>query len=93
MANLPVSLIEAQTNGLSVVASTGVPCEVNVTGNVDFLPLEVNAWAECLASKIKQGTARDVDAVKKVRNAGYDIKVASKELEEWYCTKAASWCE
>lgn len=90
---LPVSLIEAQTNGLSVVASTGVPCEVNVTENVDFLPLDVNAWAECLASKIKQGVARDVDAIRKVRNAGYDIKIASKELEEWYCTKAASWCK
>lgn len=84
---LPVSLIEAQTNGLSVIASTGVPHEVDVTGNVDFLPLEVNAWAECLASKIKQGTARDVAAVKNVRDAGYDIKVAGKDLEEWYLDK------
>ena len=90
---LPVSLIEAQTNGLSVIASMGVPHEVDVTGNVDFLPLDVNAWAECLASKIKQGVARDVVAVKKVRAAGYDIIVASKDLEEWYCTKAASWCK
>ena len=84
---LPVSLIEAQANGLSVVASQGVPHEVDVTGNVDFLPLDVNAWAECLASKIKQGVARDVDAVKKVRNAGYDIKAAGKDLEGWYLDK------
>ena len=84
---LPVSLIEAQTNGLSVVASTGVPCEVNVTGNVQFLPLEVEAWVDVLASKMKEGVGRDVDAVEKVRNAGYDIIVASKDLEEWYLGK------
>ncbi len=84
---LGMALIEAQTNGLFCIASTGVPYEVDVTGNVDFLPLEVKAWAECLASKIKQGVARDVDAVRKVRNAGYDIKVAGKDLEEWYLNK------
>lgn len=90
---LPVSLIEAQANGLSVVASQGVPHEVDVTGNVDFLPLEIDVWAKCLASKMKGGAIRDVDAGEKVRDAGYDIKVASKNLEEWYCTKAASWIE
>ena len=90
---LPVSLIEAQTNGLSVVASTGVPHEVNVTGNVNFLPLEVDVWTNCLAEKMGKGVHRDVEAVRKVRRAGYDINVASKNLEEWYCMKAASWCE
>ena len=90
---LPVSLIEAQANGLSVVASQGVPHEVDVTGNVDFLPLEVDVWTNCLAGKMGKGVHRDVEAVRKVRKAGYDINVASKNLEEWYCLKAASWCE
>lgn len=85
---LPVSLIEAQTNGLSVIASTGVPPEVDVTGNVEFLPLEVETWANVLISKMEKGVSRDVDAVKKVRNAGYDIKVAGKELEEWYLERS-----
>jgi hypothetical protein len=47
----------------------------------------VDVWTDCFASMIKQGVIRDVDAVKKVRNAGYDIKVASKNLEEWYLDK------
>lgn len=81
---LPVSLVEAQANGLSVVASTGVPHEVDVTGNVDFHPLKVDMWADCLAVRISRGVKRDAEAVAKVRAAGYDIKTASKWLEEWY---------
>ncbi len=81
---LPVSLVEAQANGLSVVASTGVPHEVDVTGNVNFLPLDVNEWVDSLAAKIHQGVKRDMYAVDKVRAAGYDIKTASKWLEDWY---------
>lgn len=84
---LPVSLIEAQANGLPVVASQGVPHEVDVTGNVDFLPLDVEAWADCLADKIAKGLQRDDAAVEKVRKAGYDIQTASKQLEEWYVTQ------
>lgn len=81
---LPVSLVEAQANGLSVVASTGVPHEVDVTENVTFLPLEVDVWADSLAAMIGEGVKRDAEAVDKVRAAGYDIKIASKWLEEWY---------
>ena len=88
---LPVSLVEAQANGLSVVASTGVPHEVDVTDNVEFHPLEVNVWADCLAAKIDRGVTRDVEAVAKVRQAGYDIKTASKWLEEWYMNKSQDY--
>lgn len=85
---LPVSLIEAQANGLPVVASQGVPREVDVTGNVDFLPLDVAAWTQCLSVKIAQGLSRDAAAVEKVRKAGYDIQTASRQLEEWYVEKS-----
>ena len=84
---LPVSLIEAQANGLPVAASTGIPAEVNVTGNVTFLPLEVKVWADSLAETIQQGVTRDARAVEKVTAAGYDIRTAAKELEEWYLKK------
>lgn len=81
---LGIALIEAQTNGMSCVVSDKVPQEANVTGNVDFLPLDVEAWADCLADKIAKGLQRDDAAVEKVRKAGYDIQTASKQLEEWY---------
>jgi glycosyltransferase involved in cell wall biosynthesis len=85
---LPVSLIEAQVNGLSVVASTGVPHEVDITGNVTFLPLDISKWADCLTSMISKGIERDAKAADTVQAAGYDIKTASKWLEDWYVSKS-----
>lgn len=79
---LPVSMIEAQARGVKCVISTGVPQEVDVTGNVTSLPLDVNSWTDCISSMPKGW--RDPDAKLKVARAGYDIRVAAKELENWY---------
>ena len=84
---LPVSLVEAQTNGLPCIVSTGVPKEADVTGNVTFLPLNVNEWSESLLSMIKEKIGRDSCAVNKVRDAGYDIIIEGKKLERWYLDK------
>lgn len=84
---LPVSLVEAQTNGLPCWVSTGVPEEVNITGNVTFLPLVSKSWAESL---MRGKVSRDAAAVRKVREAHYDIELASKELERWYLAKFVS---
>ena len=84
---LPVSLVEAQANGLSCVVSDHVPREADVTGNVTYLPLDVNAWTECILTNRERYTKRDERAQKKVIEAGYDIKTASKKLEEWYWKK------
>ena len=84
---LGIALIEAQVNGLHCIASTGVPQEADVTGNVFFLPLDVEKWVECILTYKEHYMMRDGKALEKVRNAGYDIKVASKDLEEWYLNK------
>lgn len=81
---LPVSLVEVQANGLHSVVSDRVPAEVNVTGNVTFLSLDLNDWADCLMKNKECYMVRDGEAGKKVREAGYDIQLASKKLEEWY---------
>ena len=84
---LPVSLIETQANGLPCIVSTGVPKEADVTGNVTFLPLNIEKWNDVLSSMIENGIERDYDAARKVRNAGYDITIECKKLEEWYIDK------
>lgn len=85
---LPVSLIEVQANGLHCVVSDRVPAEVNVTGNVTFLPLDLNDWADCIMKNKECYMVRDGEVGEKVREAGYDIQLAIKKLEEWYMTKS-----
>lgn len=84
---LGIALIEAQVNGLHCVVSTGVPQEADVTGNVMFLPLDVKKWVDCILTNQEHFLMRDGEARKKVIKAGYDIKTASKGLEDWYVTK------
>lgn len=87
---LPVSLIEAQANGLQCVVSDRVPAEVDITGNVTFLPLNIKMWTDFISTMTekKKGVERDVKAIGKVRAAGYDIENASKLLERWYVNKS-----
>ena len=80
---LPVTGIEAQAGGLPVVASTGVPEEMNAIGMVDFLALEAGekAWAERL---IQRGRENKTDTFDKIQKAGYDIHTTAPWLQEFY---------
>jgi glycosyltransferase involved in cell wall biosynthesis len=80
---LPVTGIEAQASGLYVVASTGVPDEMNVIDLVDFIPLEdgETRWAQKLISRAK--TER-IDTYDKIKSAGYDIHATAQWLQEFY---------
>lgn len=82
---LPVSIIEAQASGVKCILSNGVPKEVDVSGNVAFLPLEIDQWVASIKN-VKLGW-RDVEAADKVKKAGYDIKYAAKGLQNWYLEK------
>lgn len=84
---LPVTGIEAQASGLNVVASTGVPAEMNAIGMVDFLPLESGekAWAELLIGRAKMERR---DTFEKIKAAGYDIHTMVPWLQEFYLERA-----
>ncbi|MEM4260806.1 MAG: glycosyltransferase [Candidatus Woesearchaeota archaeon] len=80
---LPVSLIEAQNNGLKCIISDRITNEVKITDLVDFLPLEKGAkyWAEHIAKSLDyERRDRSEDVIK----AGYDIKENAKWLEKFY---------
>lgn len=84
---LPVTGIEAQASGLRVVASTGVPDEMDALRMVDFLDLEKGAgeWAELL---LRRAGEKREDTFEKLRDAGYDIHTMAPWLQEFYLKNA-----
>lgn len=79
---LPIVLVEAQAAGLQCVASVQVTREADITGNVAFLPLEVEVWQEAILQVAAGYERKCMDAV--IKAAGYDLKQQIKVLEELY---------
>lgn len=83
---LPLTLIEAQANGMKIFASDAVSQESDLTGLVEFLPLSLGAdgWAEKIKGEmpfVRQ------DKTEKIREAGYDSETSAKWLERFYLEK------
>lgn len=82
---LGMVLIEAQIAGLPCVASKGVPCEADITGNVIFEDIrkeDAQVWASHFAGMA--GRTRKSYASNAVEQ-GYDINMVAARLEEYYC--------
>lgn len=81
---LPVTLIEAQANGIIITASDSISKEAKITDLVQFFSLKKNAafWAEEIL-KYKNGYER-IFYLTELQNAGYDIKETAKWLENFY---------
>ena len=84
----PVTMVEAQASGIPCIISDKVPYECIITeGLVDVKSLSDSAekWAECILSKkeVKRRNVSD-DIIK----SGFDIKLASKWLEDFYIGKS-----
>lgn len=82
----PVSVIEAQTNGLKMLVSNKVTDEICITDLVEFLPIEntESVWSDKIAAcRVEDDDRKRYREV--VENAGYDITEASKRMEEFYC--------
>lgn len=82
---LAVVCIEAQTANLPCLVSDQVAQETDILGSMDFFPLDSDAknWAdEGLQLLAKSGEREDCG--ERMRAAGYDIRRAAKELEEYY---------
>ena len=79
----PVTLVEAQSLNIKCMVSDTISQNCNITGNVEFLPLELGAsvWA----GKIRQYLRKNVsDTSYKVAQKGYDIKRNAKWIQEFY---------
>ena len=89
---LPLSVLEAQVNGLACVVSDKVTREVGLTDNIYFLPIGrdeeelTEEWAYAISNlrsiSRKNQSAQNCEAV---GAAGFDIRLNVSRLEEVYC--------
>jgi glycosyltransferase involved in cell wall biosynthesis len=77
--------IEAQTNGLPVLASTNIPPEMKISDLVYWLDLKEGAkiWADKLLEIT--GKRKMTDMSKTITEAGYNISEEAKKLTDLYC--------
>lgn len=87
---LPYVLIEAQASGLSCIVSDKVSNEANLSGDIQFLPIDgFDNWANEieLIKKIVENGNRDELCQEwkvKLRKSGYDISDNTKQLINIY---------
>ena len=85
---LPFVVLEAQANGLRCILSDTITKQVNLTGNVDFLPLDVSAdeWAgyilekydDDLSSRLKSSKKAIDDIIGKHYDMNHKAQILSK---------------
>lgn len=79
---LPISAIEAQASGLQCLISDQVTKEVDITGNIRFLPLCMEAWVDSLATVSNDYERFNMNDM--IRNAGFNVEEAANRLLELY---------
>lgn len=85
---LPVVLIEAQANGVQELVSDKVTKEMDMTDLIQFLPINHTEieWADAMCC-CKPKTDNRENYSDLVKKAGYDIKIESKKMQDFYCSK------
>ena len=87
---LGIAALEAQANGVPVLASKGViPDEVRI--NENFVFFELDRGAEAWSDKIGEMVHRERPVSNTIKQCfqekGYDIKTEARKLEELLCTR------
>ena len=75
--------VEAQASGLPVISSDRVPQDINLTGNVEYLPLEDSGelWADKIL-KFRNFERSDTSNI--ICKCGYDINETAKQVTKLY---------
>lgn len=82
----PCVLVEWQLNGLPVKVSDTVTRECDMTGLLEYLPLDADQWANAMAKAVPQDERGAVcaEAAAKVALAGYEIRSEAGRLKARY---------
>lgn len=86
---IPLTLIEAQANGLKIVASDTINKDVNITGKVQFCSLSDSAqeWIKKIGPAKRNKRINEQNNIEKIKKSGYDLKIQTKNLENIYLRK------
>lgn len=79
----PLTLLEVQANGIdSYVAQEGVPKDIKMSENLEFLSLNDSAekWADIILSK----EHKRIDNTESIKEHGYDIKEETRKIENFF---------
>lgn len=89
---LPVTLIEAQTNGVRCIVSYGVPKSANLTNLISYISLEETAihWADQI-SQIKHNSTEREGYRSMMSEVGYDINTEAPKLMNLYLSLAEGY--
>ena len=84
--------IEAEASGLNVLASKNVPKEINVTGNVHFLELDIDVWVGKINSLFQNALRKREDvsktAIFEIQKNNYDIQFNCDTLFKIYTNQS-----
>ena len=83
---LPVTLVEAQSAGVSCLISDKVPTEVDFKiGLIKSLPLKLDAWVDNVETlKKKKNIVPQPIIEKAIKTRGYDIRDSARRMLELY---------
>ena len=81
---LGISLVEAQAAGLPCIASSTIPEESKVTGNIRYFDLSESS--EWLSAIVKCKDFERNDTYQEIVESGYEIESATRTLENYYAS-------
>lgn len=89
---LPLTLVEEQANGLRCIVSDAITKEVDLSGNVRFLSLQLSGrhWAEYINRELETPVDRSIsskNAISSIDNAEYSIDILADKLMRLYIEK------
>ena len=81
---LPITAVEAQVNGLMCFLSNRITKETDITGNIEFLPIDQGSneeWASLISQEVDMKTTGRENWVKILNGTSFDIQNEALRLE------------
>lgn len=93
---LPLTLIEEQANGLSIIAADTISPDANLTNNIHFLSLtdKTSNWTRAILNCIQNNTHSEYfsdEGISQIKKAGYDLNTVVGTITQYYENSLRQW--